>query len=541
MNENSFEKSFFRLVGKQWYKAALSIVSGIVRSTLMLLPTWLTREIYNMISRGDFAADRILRIALLSFCIPIVVVILYLIDIRMNKYLFAAAKTLRVMALRNIFADRISQVVKQDKNRLFSVLIESLHQIADYYYFTLNTLTWYATTLAIGIVLMFLISPAITLRLLAFAVVQVALVTLLEKRMETIQAETNELHAAGTEQTNAILDFNAYIRVAGLRKNQQQRAQSWFAGCKKNLKRVLVTQQSAAVISAALTIGRTLYLFYVADGLLGQGVLLRGDFITLNSYILWLTPVMSGLEACIADIFIARANKKRVGSFLQQPAQRDVARTTPGEAAHTVQTKGLRFAYTEDHPIAYPDLEAHVGEVVLLRGESGCGKSTLLKMMIGLEEGYQGSLTINGVEVSRLDEGWLHKNVVLAGQADEVLPRTMRENLLYAGREADEASIRFYLRGLHLDYLVDRSADGLDQLLNENANGFSDGERKRLSVARALLAQPQVLLLDEPTAGLDNQNKQEVFHFIVQNFHGLLFVVTHDALVCENAKTVLFA
>lgn len=539
MNENPFEKAFFRLVGKQWYKAALSVVSGIVRSTLMLLPTWLTREIYNMIAGGDFAVARVARIALLSFCIPVVVVILYLVDIRMNKYLFAAARTLRVQALQNIFSERISRVIRQDKNRLFSILIESLHQIADYYYFTLNTLTWYATTLLIGMVLMFLISPAVTLRLLAFAVVQVVLVTLLEKRMERLQAEASELHAAGAGQTNAILDFNAYIRVAGLRKNQQQRAQSWFSGCKKNLKRVLVTQQSAAVLSAALTIGRTIYLFYVADRLLGQGALLRGDFITLNSYILWLTPVMSGLEACIADIFIARANKKRVGSFLQQSAQRDAAQTTPPQAAHTVRTRGLRFSYTGDRVIAYPDLEAHTGEVVFLRGESGCGKSTLLRLLTGLEEGYGGSLSINGVEVSHLDGDWLHKNVVLAGQSDEILPRTLRENLLYAGRAADEETIRFYLRGLRLDYLADRSAEGLDRILDENAGGFSDGEKKRLSVARALLARPKVLLLDEPTAGLDNRNKQEVFRFIVESFGGLLFVVTHDALACDGAKTVL--
>ena len=121
----------------------------------------------------------------------------------------------------------------------------------------------------------------------------------------------------------------------------------------------------------------------------------------------------------------------------------------------------------------------------------------------------------------------------MVGQEVDILPATLRENILYSGAEAEDQEIIRLLHALKIGYLLDMP-QGLDWDMRQNPRALSDGEKKRIAIARAILGRPGALLLDEPTAGLDNINKTAVTRFIRENVEGLLIIVTHDRVFEET-------
>lgn len=168
---------------------------------------------------------------------------------------------------------------------------------------------------------------------------------------------------------------------------------------------------------------------------------------------------------------------------------------------------------------------------------SGSGKSTLLNLLLGLEPAYGGDILYNGVRLAELDCSWLHRNVVMVGQDVDIIPGTLRENILYSGVSVEDSEIIRILEALRIGYLLEMPG-GLDWDMKKDFRSLSDGEKKRIAIARALLGRPAALFLDEPTAGLDNINKIAVMRFIEENMNGLLIVVTHDRIFEEGARVL---
>lgn len=172
-------------------------------------------------------------------------------------------------------------------------------------------------------------------------------------------------------------------------------------------------------------------------------------------------------------------------------------------------------------------------EPLFIVGDSGAGKSTLLNILMGLENAYGGEICYNEINLKSLESTWLHRNVIMVGQEVDILPATLRENILYSGAEAEDQEIIRLLHALKIGYLLDMP-QGLDWDMRQNPRALSDGEKKRIAIARAILGRPGALLLDEPTAGLDNINKTAVTRFIRENVEGLLIIVTHDRVFEET-------
>ena len=123
----------------------------------------------------------------------------------------------------------------------------------------------------------------------------------------------------------------------------------------------------------------------------------------------------------------------------------------------------------------------------------------------------------------------------MVGQDVDILPTTLRENIIYSGVYTTDKNIIDILQALKIDYLLDMPG-GLDWDMKKDPRALSDGEKKRIAIARAILSRPQALFLDEPTAGLDNINKMAVTKFIEQSIDGILVVVTHDKIYNEDRK-----
>jgi len=180
------------------------------------------------------------------------------------------------------------------------------------------------------------------------------------------------------------------------------------------------------------------------------------------------------------------------------------------------------------------------GEVVAISGSSGCGKSTLLRVLLGLETPTAGAVRIGGVDLRELELAAWHARVAWVPQHPHLFAGTIADNVRIGRPDATPEAIWRALADARLADAIAARPAGLETLLGDHGSGLSAGERQRLALARAFLRDAPVLLLDEPTAGLDGATEAEVVRTIRRLVHGrTAVVVAHRPALLEIADRVV--
>lgn len=206
------------------------------------------------------------------------------------------------------------------------------------------------------------------------------------------------------------------------------------------------------------------------------------------------------------------------------------------------------FAHSADAPpaLTVPDLRIAPGERIAVLGRNGSGKSTLLAGLAGLIEPRAGEARIDGISMGMVDPADLRRDVGLVGQTARLFHGTLRENLALGAPHATDEAMLARLDDLSLSEFVRGLPDGLDHLVQEGGLGLSGGQRQGIVLARMLLRRPRVLLLDEPTAALDEVAENAAINTLRDAQDATLVIATHrpallrivDRLVVLHAGTV---
>jgi ABC-type bacteriocin/lantibiotic exporter with double-glycine peptidase domain len=196
---------------------------------------------------------------------------------------------------------------------------------------------------------------------------------------------------------------------------------------------------------------------------------------------------------------------------------------------------GVSFGYGQPPVLAGVDLRIEAGEQVCVVGANGAGKTTLMALMLGLYRPQQGAVLADGMPLDRLDLDHLRGQIGVVLQEAVLFAGSVRDNLMLGRPDADDAEIEAALHAATADEVLSTLGDGLHTVLGDGGTGLSGGERQRIAVARAVLAKPRLLLLDEPTAHLS----ADVSARVVANLSALAWrptvvVITHDEQVAAR-------
>ena len=210
---------------------------------------------------------------------------------------------------------------------------------------------------------------------------------------------------------------------------------------------------------------------------------------------------------------------------------------TPVEA---VAWRDVRFGYDADRDVlTRVDLEARVGTVTAVVGGTGAGKSTLMSLLLRLYDPAAGTVSVNGVDIRDMAVSDLRSNVGIALQKNVLFAATVAENIAFGTPDADRAAIESAARVACADEFIVAMAAGFDTELGERGGKLSSGQRQRLSIARAVVRDTPVLILDEPTASLDARTEQRVLQRLAQWGRGrIIFLITHRLSTIRNADRI---
>lgn len=429
---------------------------------------------------------------------------------------------------------------------------------------TLSGVVTNLVTLALTLAVMVSISWQITLLALLLLPVFVLPARRMGNRLAAMQREAARLNAAMSTQMTERFSAPGATLVKLFGRPEQESDE--FAVRARRVRDIGVrTAMLQTVFVTSLTLVSALAValvyglggWYALVGRLGAGAVVALSLLLTRLY----TP-LTALASARMEIMAALVSFERVFEVLDlKPLIEDAPGAVPvPDGPVDLELDGVRFGYPSADKVSLASLEevatldtrggvevlhdislrAEPGQMVALVGSSGAGKSTIAQLVSRLYDVDSGAVRLNGVDVREISARSLRETVGLVTQDGHLFHDTIRANLLLARPEADEAQLWDALRRARLADLVESLADGLDTVVGERGYRLSGGERQRLTIARLLLKQPRLVILDEATASLDSTSEAAVQEALTEALDGrTALVIAHRLSTIRAADKIV--
>ncbi len=396
----------------------------------------------------------------------------------------------------------------------------------------------------VGVLIMMLtISPLLSL--VAVATVPVTLITIKyiagksKKRFIAQWSHTGALNGI-VEETFA---GHSLVKVFG----QQQATENRFEATNQKLfEAAFGAQFISGMIQPAMMLVSNLN--YVAIAVIGglrvaSGNLSIGDIQAFIQYSRQFTQPINQLASLANMLQSGIASAERVFEFLDVDEQSPdpVDAQTVASPKGRVAFEAATFSYSANKPLITDlSLIAEPGQTIAIVGPTGAGKTTLVNLLMRFYELNGGAITLDGVDISKMRRDDLRSSMGMVLQDTWLFGGTIRDNIAYGRLDATEEEIVQAAKATHVDHFVRAMPDGYNTILDDDASNLSAGEKQLLTIARAFLAEPTILILDEATSSVDTRTEVLIQHAMAAlRSNRTSFVIAHRLSTIRDADTIL--
>jgi ATP-binding cassette subfamily C protein len=395
--------------------------------------------------------------------------------------------------------------------------------------------------LLVYLIVAWLLSPAITAVVVVCGIVLVFglknKLKISRKRGTELSADVNEMYGTLIEHLDGmktVKSYGAQERNVARFSNLNKRVMKDILGYLRNVQNTTFLFNTGSVFVLA---GAVLVMIDVLH--------LPGAVMLVLLYLFFqIIPQFSSIQMgyqSFVNVLPSFVNVTDIKARCDAAAEPEVERPQDIALRSNIEFRNASFSYAADDQSAveHVNLKADAGKMTAVVGTSGAGKSTLADLMMGLIEPQKGEILVDGfaLTVERL-EAWRNQ-IGYVAQDTFLFNDTVRANLLWARPDATEDDLHKALRSAAADEFVARLPDGMETVLGDRGVLLSGGERQRLALARALLREPSLLILDEATSSLDSENERRI-QGAIEALHGDMTIVaiTHRLSTIRNADQI---
>jgi len=318
----------------------------------------------------------------------------------------------------------------------------------------------------------------------------------------------------------------------------------------KGVERLYLNVKKSLTATAFITSSSTFLLGLASAGIMGIGgyfimdnSMTYGEFISFTLFLGFMIAPIVQMSNIGSQLTEAMAGLDRTQELMNMPeednpeARTEILEKIKGD----IVFKNVSFSYDEGKEVLHNiSFEAPSGSVTALVGSSGSGKSTIAGLAATFLNPSIGKVTLDGIDLSTVNLSSFRSKLGVVLQDDFLYEGTIRENILFPRPDATEKQLLKAVEGAYVNEFTDRFDDGLDTLIGERGVKLSGGQRQRISIARALLANPKIIILDEATSNLDTESES----FIQKSLHELMkdrttFVIAHRLSTIQKADQIL--
>ncbi len=464
------------------------------------------------------------------------------------QYLMAGVAQRTVYHLRNEVNDKLSRLPlkffdSRTHGEILSRVVNDVDNVSNTLQQSLTQLITSIVTLVGVIVMMLTISPLLTLILvltlpLSFLVIK-AIAGRSQRYFKSQQEQLGRLNGHVEEMYTG----HSIVKAFG-RERQSLEAFDEINGklYQSGWRAQFVSGMIMPLMNFIGNIG------YVAISVVGGVLVTRqaisvGDIQAFIQYARQFTMPITQ-TANIANIIQSTiASAERVFELLDEPEEVPEAqgRISSESVKGDIAFRGVRFSYKEDEPlIENMNIDVKSGQMVAIVGPTGAGKTTLVNLLMRFYEVNGGSITVDGTDITKLKRGDLRSLFGMVLQDTWLFNGTIRDNIAYGRAGATEAEVVEAAKAAYADHFIRTLPDGYDTVLNEEASNISQGQKQLLTIARAILADPAILILDEATSSVDTRTEIHIQRAMNELMEGRTsFVIAHRLSTIREADLIL--
>jgi ABC-type multidrug transport system fused ATPase/permease subunit len=400
-----------------------------------------------------------------------------------------------------------------------------------------------ALTAALTFIYLMVLSAKVTLTVFAMLGV---FVFFLQYGFKTIRPIFRERGKINAEVTGRLTESLGGVRVIKGYHAEEREAKVFSAGVERLLQNVMKSLTMTSILSSASTTVLGLVSGCVM-WLGGHNVLAHtwtvGTYFQYTMFLAFMiAPVFQivNIGTQLTEAFAGLDRTREIMAELeenQSPGR--TVKMPPIEG--TVQFDHVEFAYAPEKPVLHDvSFRADPGTVTALVGSSGSGKSTIISLLCAFHTPVKGRVLVDGVDLASVDLNTFRSQLGVVLQESFLFDGTIRENILFSMPDASEEQFHFACRTACVDEFAERFPDGYDTIVGERGVKLSGGQRQRLSIARALLAEPRILILDEATSSLDSESEAMIQSGLAELMQGrTTFVIAHRLSTIRRADQIL--
>ncbi|CAN5435235.1 ABC transporter ATP-binding protein [soil metagenome] len=369
---------------------------------------------------------------------------------------------------------------------------------------------------------------------------------ILQRAFKTIRPIFRERAKINAEVTGRLTESLGGVRVVKGYHAEASEARTFATGANRLLQNVIssLTAQSLMSLASTAVLGVVgALVMYLGAHQVVAGTLTTGGYVTYVMFLAFMIAPIVQLVSIGTQLTEAVAGLDRTNEILaekeedSEPTRTHALGTIRGDVAF----QNVTFAYEEGKPVLHSiSFESKPGTVTALVGSSGSGKSTIISLICGFHTATSGSILIDGQDLSTIRLSSYRQQLGVVLQETFLFDGTIRENILFSRPGATEEQLMEACRIARVDEFAERFPEGYETIVGERGVKLSGGQRQRLSIARAILADPLILILDEATSSLDSESEALIQSGLNHLMQGrTTFVIAHRLSTIRRADQIL--
>ena len=484
--------------------------------------------IVDIFSNGE--TEKFVPIILASIFLIILLFVTECVDgYVMSSYIKNTVNYLRCDIFTKILNKDMKDFFLDNSGKYISILYNDIKIIEDSLLNNIFLVISSFISFIISLLFLFSISPSIVIFIVIFGILGFVIPNVLSKKLiieknnyshnlEEITSVTKDLFS-GFE---VIKGFNIGSKINTIFKNSSNTVESTKKKCSilESIIKGFSLSFSVTVYLGVLILGG--YLMYKGEISVGTAIII----IQLSTHIVG--PVKTSISL-INQIKSVSLIADKIDEILYDSCE-DIEEVSLPKFENSIEVKNLDFSYTNDRKaLNNINLTFEKNKKYAIVGESGCGKSTLIKLLMRYYKDYNGDILIDNKDIHKIFSNDLYKNMSMIQQNVFMFDDSIKENIKLFANYSDEEVLSICDRS-GLSNLISRLPDGINSLVGENGNKLSGGEKQRIAIARSLINNTKILILDESTSALDNETAYNLESSLLSINDLTLIVVTHKLI-----------